>query len=100
MTDEESEIIGAPAPRADIIGAQVPRADISSAEIEALLQKAKPAIAGSPVPQPYDLVARDKIVRRRMPVLDRLNERWSRSFSASSATSSASRWKWLCNRSR
>jgi flagellar motor switch protein FliM len=70
MTDEESDLIGAPAPRADI----------SSAEIEALLQKAKPAIVGSPVPQPYDLVARDKIVRRRMPVLDRLNERWVTEF--------------------
>jgi flagellar motor switch protein FliM len=70
MANEESEIIGAPAPRADI----------SSAEIEALLQKGKAAIVGSPIPQPYDLVARDKIVRRRMPVLDRLNERWVTEF--------------------
>jgi flagellar motor switch protein FliM len=31
-------------------------------------------------PQPYDLVARDKIVRGRMPVLDRLNERWVTEF--------------------
>jgi flagellar motor switch protein FliM len=67
-------------PESELIGAPAPRADISSAEIEALLQKAKPAIIGSPVPQPYDLVARDKIVRRRMPVLDRLNERWVTEF--------------------
>ena len=34
----------------------------------------------SGTPQPYDLVARDKIVRGRMPVLDRLNERWVTEF--------------------
>jgi flagellar motor switch protein FliM len=70
MMEEESDVIGAP-PR---------RPDISSAEVEALLHTTKPAIAASPVPQPYDLVARDKIVRRRMPVLDRLNERWVTDF--------------------
>ncbi len=32
------------------------------------------------MPQPYDLVARDRIVRGRMPVLDRLNERWVTDF--------------------
>jgi flagellar motor switch protein FliM len=55
-----------------------PRADISSAEVDALLEKEKSAPPG--VPQPYDLVARDKIVRGRMPVLDRLNERWVTEF--------------------
>jgi flagellar motor switch protein FliM len=54
------------------------RPDISSAEVEALLEKSKGAQPG--VPQPYDLVARDKIVRGRMPVLDRLNERWVTEF--------------------
>jgi flagellar motor switch protein FliM len=53
---------------------EAPRSDISSAEVDALLEKGKGAPPG--VPQPYDLVARDKIVRGRMPVLDRLNERW------------------------
>jgi flagellar motor switch protein FliM len=52
------------------------RPNISNAEVEALL---KPTEGGAPppgVPQPYDLVARDRIVRGRMPALDRLNERW------------------------
>jgi len=56
----------------------VARPDISSAEVDALLQK--PATGLSAGPQPYDLVARDKIVRGRMPVLDRLNERWVTDF--------------------
>jgi flagellar motor switch protein FliM len=55
------------------------RADITSAEVDALLDKNKDA-APSGTPQPYDLVARDKIVRGRMPVLDRLNERWVTEF--------------------
>jgi flagellar motor switch protein FliM len=55
------------------------RADITSAEVDALLDKNKNA-APSGTPQPYDLVARDKIVRGRMPVLDRLNERWVTEF--------------------
>ena len=55
------------------------RADITSAEVEALLDKTKDAEA-SGTPRPYDLVARDKIVRGRMPVLDRLNERWVSEF--------------------
>jgi flagellar motor switch protein FliM len=57
------------------------RPDISNAEVEALLEKDKligGASAGTP--QPYDLVARDRIVRGRMPVLDRLNERWVTEF--------------------
>jgi hypothetical protein len=37
------------------------RADITSAEVDALLDKNKDA-APSGTPQPYDLVARDKIV--------------------------------------
>jgi flagellar motor switch protein FliM len=60
-----------------------PRADITSAEVEALLEKDRARGAAAPepgVPQPYDLVARDKIVRGRMPVLDRLNERWVTEF--------------------
>jgi flagellar motor switch protein FliM len=55
-----------------------PRADITGAEVDALLVKANPAPPGTP--QPYDLVARDRIVRGRMPVLDRLNERWVTDF--------------------
>jgi len=55
------------------------RPDITSAEVDALLDKNKDA-APSGMPQPYDLVARDKIVRGRMPVLDRLNERWVTEF--------------------
>lgn len=64
----------------EIIGAASPRADITSAEVEALLQRDKAVIGPSPVPQAYDLVARDKIGRGRMPVLDRLNERWVTEF--------------------
>jgi flagellar motor switch protein FliM len=64
----------------ELIGASSPRADISGAEVEALLQREKSAFVPSAVPEPYDLVARDKIVRRRMPVLDRLNERWVTEF--------------------
>ncbi|HVY63524.1 MAG TPA: FliM/FliN family flagellar motor switch protein [Gammaproteobacteria bacterium] len=57
------------------------RADISSAEVEALLQKGPDGAAAAPgVPQPYDLVAQDRIVRGRMPTLDRLNERWVTEF--------------------
>jgi flagellar motor switch protein FliM len=58
----------------------VPRADISGAEVDALLEKSNGAAAPSSTPQPYDLVARDRIVRGRMPVLDRLNERWVTEF--------------------
>jgi len=57
-----------------------PRAAISSAEVEALLEKDKRSAGAAGAPQPYDLVARDKIVRGRMPVLDRLNERWVSDF--------------------
>ncbi len=56
------------------------RSDITSAEVDALLDKNKDAAVPSGTPQPYDLVARDKIVRGRMPVLDRLNERWVTEF--------------------
>src|SRR5262245_43508905 len=55
------------------------RPDISNAEVEALLDK-NAGIVPAGTPQPYDLVARDKIVRGRMPVLDRLNERWVTEF--------------------
>src|SRR5688500_13498716 len=64
----------------EMIGADAPRPDISSAEVEALLEKAKPAVAGASIPEAFDLVARDRIVRGRMPVLDRLNERWVTDF--------------------
>jgi flagellar motor switch protein FliM len=58
-----------------------PPPKISSAEVDALLEKDKNGAATpSGTPQPYDLVARDKIVRGRMPVLDRLNERWVTEF--------------------
>jgi flagellar motor switch protein FliM len=57
------------------------RPDISNAEVEALLAKSKDGAESPPgVPQPYDLVARDRIVRGRMPALDRLNERWVTDF--------------------
>ncbi len=55
------------------------RADITNAEVEALLEKGRPA-ATPGVPQPFDLVADDRIVRGRMPTLDRLNERWVTEF--------------------
>jgi flagellar motor switch protein FliM len=55
-----------------------PRADITGAEVDALLVKNNADPPGTP--QPYDLVARDRIVRGRMPVLDRLNERWVSEF--------------------
>jgi flagellar motor switch protein FliM len=55
-----------------------PNADITNDEVEALLDKGKAIPPG--VPQPYDLVARDRIVRGRMPALDRLNERWVTEF--------------------
>lgn len=60
--------------------------DISDAEVDALLEKVEsgnlPAQAGrrSGFAEPYDLVAPDKIVRWRMPVLDRINERWMGDF--------------------
>jgi flagellar motor switch protein FliM len=58
-----------------------PAALISGAEVEALLDKGADAAPSAPgTPQPYDLVARDRIVRGRMPVLDRLNERWVAEF--------------------
>ena len=52
---------------------------ISGDEVDALLVK-NAAAAPAGVPQVYDLVARDRIVRGRMPVLDRLNERWVADF--------------------
>lgn len=58
----------------------IPRADITNAEVEALLDKSPGDAAARGVPQPYDLAARDRIVRGRMPVLDRLNERWVTEF--------------------
>jgi flagellar motor switch protein FliM len=58
-----------------------PGADITNDEVEALLDRSKSASAVPPgTPQPYDLVARDRIVRGRMPALDRLNERWVAEF--------------------
>jgi flagellar motor switch protein FliM len=59
--------------------APTPDADITNAEVEALLER-NAADAPPGVPQPYDLVARDRIVRGRMPTLDRLNERWVTEF--------------------
>jgi flagellar motor switch protein FliM len=66
-------------PAAGASAAPGARSDITSAEVDALLDKNKGAVP-SGTPQPYDLVARDKIVRGRMPVLDRLNERWVTEF--------------------
>jgi flagellar motor switch protein FliM len=59
--------------------AAVRGADITGEEVDALLVKGK-ATAPAGTPQSYDLVARDRIVRGRMPVLDRLNERWVSEF--------------------
>lgn len=53
--------------------------DLSRDEVAALLDKGgAPASPGTP--RPYDLAAPDRIVRGRMPVLDRLNERWVGAF--------------------
>src|SRR5690606_24211561 len=53
--------------------------DLSRDEVDALLDKS--GAAESPgTPRPYDLAAPDRIVRGRMPVLDRLNERWVGAF--------------------
>ena len=67
-------------PAAGSTAAAGARSDITSAEVDALLDKNKDAAVPAGTPQPYDLVARDKIVRGRMPVLDRLNERWVTEF--------------------
>ena len=56
------------------------RADISGAEVEALLAKNERGDAPPGVPRPYDLIAGERIVRGRMPALDRLNERWIAEF--------------------
>jgi flagellar motor switch protein FliM len=56
------------------------RPAISNAEVEALLKPAPEGAVTPGEPQPYDLVARDRIVRGRMPALDRLNERWVAEF--------------------
>ena len=77
MADDPTKTGAAKAPEPK--GSPPARADISSAEVEALLDK-NTAAAPPGTPQPYDLVARDKIVRGRMPVLDRLNERWVAEF--------------------
>jgi flagellar motor switch protein FliM len=53
--------------------------ELSTEEIEALVSKRDAPPAPGTV-QPYDLVASDKIVRGRMPALDRLNERWVGDF--------------------
>lgn len=61
------------------------KADISDEEVDALLEKVEsgelPKSAQSTgMAEPYDLVSPDKIVRGRMPVLDRINERWMSNF--------------------
>ena len=57
-------------------------AEVSEEEVDALLDKesGEAGAAAPGVPQPYDLVAPDKIVRGRMPALDRVNERWVGEF--------------------
>ncbi len=62
---------------------EAPNPDISNDEVEALLDKGKGGDAAEVPPgtaRPYDLVAHDKIVRGRLPVLDRINERWVAEF--------------------
>jgi flagellar motor switch protein FliM len=63
---------------ADTTAGETSRPDVTSAEVEALLEPGTNDAPG--VPQSYDLVARDRIVRGRMPTLDRLNERWVTEF--------------------
>jgi flagellar motor switch protein FliM len=71
---EETEPTAATTPEA------TPGAAITGAEVDALLDKGEDAGAADGTPRPYDLVAQDRIVRGRMPVLDRLNERWVNEF--------------------
>ena len=61
------------------------RPDISDAEVDALLEKVEAgklarSAGATGTAEPYDLVAPDKIVRGRMPVLDSINERWMADF--------------------
>jgi flagellar motor switch protein FliM len=62
-------------------------ADISSAEVDALLSKVRSGdiesgvgVAAPAAVRAYDLAARDKIFRGRMPALDSINERWVGEF--------------------
>jgi flagellar motor switch protein FliM len=55
---------------------------ISDAEVDALLEKTEADRQSSApgIATPYDLVSPETIVRGRMPVLDRINERWTAQF--------------------
>jgi flagellar motor switch protein FliM len=65
----------------DSTNSNAPQGIVSGEEVDALLDKgASQASAPAGTPQPYDLIASDRIVRGRMPVLDRLNERWVSDF--------------------
>ena len=86
MSEEDSGVAGDGADEANAAAQAQPggegRADISDEEVDALLETEKDAgaAAGRGIVVPYDLVARDKIVRGRMPVLDRITERWNTEF--------------------
>src|SRR4051812_45772206 len=80
MAEDPTKSAKSAAPQAAPKSGASARPDISSAEVEALLERNGSPPAPPGTPQPYDLVARDKIVRGRMPVLDRLNERWVAEF--------------------
>lgn len=84
MSEDETVGGGAAAPTAPQPGR---RPDISDEEVNALLDKPGAESRARPEPPPgvpraYDLVAADQAVRGRMPVLDRINERWVTEFEA------------------
>ena len=54
--------------------------DITDEEVDALLEKPSAAAGEAGLVVPFDLVARDKIVRERMPILDRINQQWGKDF--------------------
>ena len=66
--------------RESTTGAAAPRADITGAEVDALLVKNASQAPRSVRRSPTISSRRDRIVRGRMPVLDRLNERWVTDF--------------------
>jgi flagellar motor switch protein FliM len=85
MTEIDDPDLDEPIGDPEGLDGPIGRPDISDDEVEALLEKADsgqlpPADEGKGVAKPYDLVAPDKIVRGRMPALDRINERWVGEF--------------------
>jgi flagellar motor switch protein FliM len=56
------------------------RPDLSQEEVEALLENGVETTPARGEARSYDLIAHEKIVRGRMPMLDRINERWVAEF--------------------